>query len=81
MVTPDGSQNNAFQIETLSELTDTVNTLFELTMGIFIFSMQMGFALLEAGQVRSKNASSIFIKVCVGFILHRITRHRTCVNV
>ncbi|XP_022238476.1 putative ammonium transporter 1 [Limulus polyphemus] len=38
------------------------DTFFLLTMGIIVFFMQGGFALLECGAVRSKNTTNILIK-------------------
>ncbi|KAK3102396.1 hypothetical protein FSP39_011122 [Pinctada imbricata] len=41
---------------------DNMDQSFLLTMGIIIYLMQGGFALLEAGSVRSKNTTNILIK-------------------
>lgn len=41
---------------------DEVDHFFLLIMGMVIFLMQCGFALLEAGSVRSKNTTNILIK-------------------
>ena len=43
-------------------LTANVDSLFLIIMGIIVFLMQCGFALLEAGAVRSKNTVNILIK-------------------
>ncbi len=49
-----------------------INTLWVLTAGILVFFMQCGFACLEAGFTRAKNASNIFMKnlldFCVGLL-------------
>ena len=39
-----------------------VNTVWVLTVSFLIFFMQPGFALLEAGQVRSKNVANVLMK-------------------
>ncbi|XP_031573365.1 putative ammonium transporter 1 [Actinia tenebrosa] len=43
-------------------LGKSLDQLFLLLMGIFVFFMQVGFAFLEAGSVRSKNTTNILIK-------------------
>jgi Amt family ammonium transporter len=49
-----------------------INTLWVLTAGILVFFMQCGFACLETGFTRAKNASNIFMKnlldFCVGLL-------------
>ena len=53
---------------TLSEAEEIVNikaymdSFFLIVMGCIVFLMQCGFALLEAGAVRSKNTVNILIK-------------------
>jgi Amt family ammonium transporter len=46
----------------VSQVTDGVNVLWILVVSFLIFFMQPGFALLEAGQVRTKNVASVFMK-------------------
>lgn len=50
-----------------------IDTLWILVCGILVFNMQPGFAMLEVGSVRSKNAQNILLKnvsdACVGTIL------------
>uniref|UniRef100_T1JHB7 Ammonium transporter n=1 Tax=Strigamia maritima TaxID=126957 RepID=T1JHB7_STRMM len=46
----------------ISELKDNLDSFFLLANGILILLMQPGFALLECGSVRSKNATNILIK-------------------
>ncbi|XP_060080863.1 putative ammonium transporter 1 [Ylistrum balloti] len=45
-----------------SYTNDNMDQFFLITMGIIIYLMQCGFALLEAGSVRSKNTTNILIK-------------------
>ncbi len=47
------------EVETLGAAADQ---FFVLTMGALVLLMQAGFALIEAGTVRAKNATSILIK-------------------
>jgi len=46
-----------------ADLQLDANNFFLVVMGIFIFFMQAGFALLEAGSVRIKNTTNILLKV------------------
>lgn len=54
-------------------LTLAVNTLWVLITGAFVFFMQAGFALVEAGFTRSKNTTNILFKnlmdFCIGTIV------------
>eukprot|EP00121_Abeoforma_whisleri_P007349 Awhi_evm2s6708 len=45
------------------------NQYFLLTMGLFVFLMQLGFAFLEAGSVRSKNTTNILLKNLLDAVL------------
>ncbi|MFB6150707.1 MAG: ammonium transporter, partial [Haloarculaceae archaeon] len=45
-----------------AEVASGVNTLWALVVAFLIFFMQPGFALLEAGQVRAKNAGNVLMK-------------------
>jgi Amt family ammonium transporter len=47
----------------LHEIVLAVNQFYLLIMGILVFSMQLGFTLLEAGGVRKKNVNNILTKV------------------
>eukprot|EP00121_Abeoforma_whisleri_P011175 Awhi_evm1s10313 len=56
-------------VEDFNILTDrvdafavNVNQLFLLLMGLFVLMMQLGFAFLEAGSVRTKNTTNILLK-------------------
>ena len=47
----------------LGALTEAIDTFWTLSMAIVILLMQAGFAMLEAGAIRSKNVRSILLKV------------------
>lgn len=57
----------------LSELSESVDSLWIAIATILVFWMQAGFALVEVGSVRVKNAQNILFKnlfdVCVTTIL------------
>jgi Amt family ammonium transporter len=52
---------------------DAVNTLWVVIAGALVFLMQAGFALLESGMARAKNAVNVMMKnymdLCVGTLL------------
>jgi Amt family ammonium transporter len=50
------------QVEDLGTLVDGVNTVWVLTVTFLIFFMHAGFAMLESGQVRSKNVANQLTK-------------------
>lgn len=50
------------EVSDLDILKENMNVFFLILMGIIIFLMQAGFALLEAGSVRSKNTTNILLK-------------------
>lgn len=45
-----------------AHLEKDINLVFIMCSSIFIFLMQMGFAMVEAGTVRAKNSSNILLK-------------------
>ncbi|MGC6413689.1 MAG: ammonium transporter, partial [Bacteroidia bacterium] len=47
----------------LTDYTYAINTVWVALCAALIFLMEAGFALLEAGFIRSKNAMSIITKV------------------
>jgi Amt family ammonium transporter len=49
-------------VEDLVELAYAVDTFYFLVMGVLVMFMAPGFAMLEAGMVRSKNTSEILTK-------------------
>ncbi|MFB6075038.1 MAG: ammonium transporter [Haloarculaceae archaeon] len=52
-----------------SALVDGINAVWVLVVSFLIFFMQPGFALLEAGQVRTKNVSNVLMKNMTDWIL------------
>jgi Amt family ammonium transporter len=46
----------------VTAIADGINNVWILTVTFLIFFMQPGFALLEAGQVRAKNAANVVMK-------------------
>eukprot|EP00965_Chrysotila_dentata_P204264 6182228-Pleurochrysis_carterae.AAC.4 len=58
-----------YQLANMAEL-EPLDTLFLVVLGIFVFFMQAGFAMLEAGAVRAKNTKNILLKnvldACIG---------------
>ena len=46
----------------VSEIANSVNAIWVLTVSFLIFFMQPGFVLLEAGQVRAKNVANVAMK-------------------
>jgi Amt family ammonium transporter len=55
-------------IENQAELTNAIDTVWVALCAALIFFMEGGFALLESGFVRSKNAMSIIAKVFIDII-------------
>ena len=55
-------------IENQAELTNAIDTVWAALCAALIFFMEGGFALLESGFVRSKNAMSIIAKVFIDII-------------
>jgi Amt family ammonium transporter len=53
----------------LSELASDVNTLWVLVASALVFFMQAGFAMVEAGLTRAKNAGNIIMKNVMDFCI------------
>jgi len=72
LLTPLFAHAQATEI-TIPDLVKSINTVWVLLSGCLVFFMQLGFAYLEAGFVRKKNAGSIimegFIDTCITAIL------------
>jgi Amt family ammonium transporter len=47
----------------------SIDIIWMTTSTVFILMMQLGFAMLEAGSIRSKNMSSVLLKSVIDFIL------------
>ena len=46
---------------------NSIDTLWILLCAILVFFMQAGFGMVEAGLVRSKNASNVLMKNVIDF--------------
>ena len=74
MVTADEVQAelNALKLEVAAFKAD-VDMWYLVVMGVLVFFMQSGFALLEAGSVRAKNTKNILMKnlldACIGALV------------
>jgi len=60
--TPTHSDLALAAVETATNHTDALNTMWLIVCGALVFFMQCGFAMLCAGSVRSKNVSNIMLK-------------------
>ena len=50
-------------------LTEQLDTLWMLIAAVLVFLMQAGFAMVEAGFTRAKNASNIIMKNLMDFAI------------
>lgn len=55
-------------LDTVSELSTGLNTVWMLLAAMLVFFMQPGFALVEAGFTRTKNTANILMKNLVDFM-------------
>jgi len=67
-------QSSVSTISSASYLTTgDANSFYLVVCGVFVFFMQAGFALLEAGSVRAKNTKNILMKnlldACIGALI------------
>jgi Amt family ammonium transporter len=56
----------------MEELSMSINTIWVLLAAALVFFMQAGFALVEAGFTRAKNASNILMKNLMDFVIGTI---------
>lgn len=54
------------------DIITAINTLWVLVAGFFVFFMQLGFGMLEAGLVRTKNVANILLKNVLDFSIATI---------
>ncbi|ABR54980.1 ammonium transporter [Methanococcus vannielii SB] len=57
----------------LSTLANSGDVMFLVLMGTLVFAMQLGFALLEGGQVRKKNVNNVMMKNMTDWIIGAIS--------
>ncbi|MEM6257541.1 MAG: ammonium transporter [Planctomycetota bacterium] len=70
---PDGGD---FSIAIVDTPKFTIDNLWVMIAGCFVFIMHLGFAMLEAGLTRAKNTVNILFKnsmiICIGFLMYGI---------
>ena len=62
----------AQEVDPVAELTRSLNSTWVLLCAFLVFFMQAGFALVEAGLTRAKNATNIMMKNLMDFVLGTI---------
>jgi len=48
-------------VQALTTLANASDVYFLVVMGVLVFMMQWGFAMLEGGQVRKKNVNNVMM--------------------
>jgi len=57
----------------LTTLANSGDVLFLVLMGTLVFAMQLGFALLEGGQVRKKNVNNVMMKNMTDWLIGAVS--------
>ncbi|MBA2840463.1 Amt family ammonium transporter [Methanococcus maripaludis] len=57
----------------LSTLATSGDVMFLVLMGVLVFAMQLGFALLEGGQVRKKNVNNVMMKNMADWLIGAVS--------
>ena len=58
--------------EAINEIVTGLNTVWMLLAAMLVFFMQPGFALVEAGFIRTKNTANVLMKNLVDFMFGSI---------
>ena len=70
------AENGDFSIVIIDTDTFTINNLWVLIAGCFVFIMHLGFAMVESGLTRAKNTVNILFKnsmiICIGFLMYGV---------
>ncbi|MEM9347292.1 MAG: ammonium transporter [Planctomycetota bacterium] len=70
------AEEGDFSIAIIDTPKFTIDNLWILIAGCFVFIMHLGFAMLEAGLTRAKNTVNILFKnsmiICIGFLMYGI---------
>ncbi|AEH06076.1 ammonium transporter [Methanothermococcus okinawensis] len=56
-------------VQALTTMANASDVFFLVVMGVLVFMMQWGFAMLEGGQVRKKNANNVMMKNMVDWLI------------
>ncbi len=56
-------------VSALTHIANASDVFFLVTMGVLVFMMQWGFAMLEGGQVRKKNVNNVMMKNMVDWLI------------
>ncbi len=66
---PTGASTISVETDPAAAAVEAVNYTWTLVAAFLVFSMQAGFALLEAGSTRARNAGSVFMKNLMDFCM------------
>lgn len=69
--------------EAINEIVTGLNTVWMLLAAMLVFFMQPGFALVEAGFIRTKNTANVLMKNLIDFYVrfHPLLVHRFRIDV